>query len=100
MKRLRSLALLMTVLLALALVVAAALGAHAAGRRAALQRLDDAAQHRLDMIASTLEAAVARFDYLPSVLEMTPSVLDLLERPDDTALRDEVNRYLRGINAT
>ncbi len=90
----------MTVLLALALVVAAALGAHAAGRRAALQRLDDAAQHRLDMIASTLEAAVARFDYLPSVLEMTPSVLDLLERPDDTALRDEVNRYLRGINAT
>lgn len=100
MKRLRSFALLLTVLLAVALVAAAALGAHAAGRRAALQRLDDAAQHRLDMIASTLEAEVARFDYLPSLLEMTPSVLDLLERPDDTALRDEVNRYLRGINAT
>lgn len=100
MKRLRSLALVLTVLLALALVAAAAIGAHAAGRRAALQRLDDAAQHRLDMIASTLEAEVARFDYLPSLLEITPSVLDLLERPGDTALRDEVNRMLRGINAT
>lgn len=100
MKRLPSLALLLTVLLALALVAAASLGAHSAGRRAALQRLDDAAQHRLDMIAGTLEAEVARFDYLPSLLEMMPSVLDLLERPADTALRDEVNRYLRGINAT
>ncbi|MEF7614572.1 ATP-binding protein [Aquincola sp. MAHUQ-54] len=100
MKRFRTLGLLLLAALAAALVAAAVIGAHAAGRRAALERLDAAAQHRLDMIASSLDSELARFDYLPSVLEMTPSVLDLLERPADAALRDEVNRYLRGVNAT
>lgn len=96
----RLVTVLLFVAVAVALVAAAAIGAHGAGRRAALQRLADAAQHRLDMIVGTLDAELARFDYLPSLLEMTPSVLDLLERPGDEPLRAEVNRYLRGVNAT
>lgn len=99
-RRRRIVTVVLSVTLAVGLVAAAAIGAHGAGRRAALQRLADAAQHRLDMIVGTVDAELARFDYLPSLLEMTPSVLDLLEHPADEPLRAEVNRYLRGVNAT
>jgi two-component system C4-dicarboxylate transport sensor histidine kinase DctB len=85
---------------ALALIGAAALVAHGFALRSGLERLRDAAQHRLDMVAAQLDAQQARFDYLPSLLELTPSIFKLLEAPQDERLRHEVNRYLQGINAT
>jgi two-component system C4-dicarboxylate transport sensor histidine kinase DctB len=74
--------------------------AHRLALQAGLQRLGDAAQHRLAMVATQLDAEQARFDYLPSVLELTPSVRALLQAPQDAPLREEVNHYLKGINAT
>ncbi|MEJ8821657.1 ATP-binding protein [Variovorax humicola] len=85
---------------AIAFTVAAALLANGAAMRAGLERLGDAARHRLDMITAQLDGEQARFGYLPSLLEMSPSVFELLKTPDNAPLRDEVNRYLQGINAT
>ena len=52
------------------------------------------------MLATALDADLARFEYLPALLEMTPVVPALLDAPADAALRDAVNRYLDGVNAT
>ena len=84
----------------LAVLAASALIGHALTFQFGLDRLRDAAQHRLDIVAVALEGEQARFDYLPALLEMTPNVFRLLDAPGDLALRDEVNRYLHGINAT
>jgi len=83
----------------LAIIAAAALAGHDVALRSGLERLRDAAGHRLDMVSAGLESDLARFEYLPSLLEMTPSVFALLDAPANPALRDEVNRYLQGVNA-
>ncbi len=85
---------------ALALVVAAAYVGHEVALQTGLSRLREAAEHRLDMLASGLDADLARFDYLPALLEMTPVVPALLEAPASPQLRDAANRYLNGVNAT
>ncbi|MDM0113444.1 ATP-binding protein [Variovorax sp. J22R133] len=85
---------------ALVLVAAAAFAGHQAAMHAGLARLQEAAEHRLDMLATGLDAELTRFDYLPALLEMTPVVPELLSAPADTQLRDAANRYLQGVNAT
>ncbi|WP_326536345.1 sensor histidine kinase [Pseudorhodoferax sp.] len=85
---------------ALALVVLAACVGHQVARHAALERLREAADHRLDMLAGALDADLTRFEHLPALLEMTPLVLTLLDAPGDAQLRGAVNRYLDGVNAT
>nr|WP_254668062.1 ATP-binding protein [Variovorax boronicumulans] len=85
---------------ALALVAVAAFAGHHIAMQNGLARLRDAGDHRLDMLATGLDADLARFEYLPALLEMTPIVPTLLGTPSDGALRDAVNRYLDGVNAT
>jgi two-component system C4-dicarboxylate transport sensor histidine kinase DctB len=85
---------------ALALVALAAVAGHHLAMQNGLARLREAADHRLDMLATGLDADLARFEYLPALLEMTPIVPALLGTPSDTSLRDAVNRYLDGVNAT
>ena len=82
------------------LVAAAAYVGHRLTLQSGLSRLGEAAEHRLDMLATGLDADLARFDYLPALLEMTPVVPALLDTPSDGKLRDSVNRYLTGVNAT
>jgi two-component system C4-dicarboxylate transport sensor histidine kinase DctB len=85
---------------ALVLVAAAAYAGHEIALEAGVSRLREAAEHRLDMMASGLDADLARFDYLPALLEMTPAVAALLDNPADPQLRAAANRYLNGVNAT
>jgi two-component system, NtrC family, C4-dicarboxylate transport sensor histidine kinase DctB len=85
---------------ALAIIAASALAGHSMAMRSGLDRLREAAQHRLDMVGAGLESNLARFEYLPSLLERTPSVFSLLDAPGDVGLRDELNRWLQGISAT
>ncbi|HEX7438326.1 MAG TPA: ATP-binding protein, partial [Caldimonas sp.] len=85
---------------ALVLVAAAAYAGHEIALEAGMSRLREAAEHRLDMMASGLDADLARFDYLPALLEMTPAVAALLDTPADPQLRAAANRYLNGVNAT
>jgi two-component system C4-dicarboxylate transport sensor histidine kinase DctB len=82
-----------------AIILAAALAGQTLATRAGLERLREAAAHRLDMVSAGLESDLARYEYLPSLLEMTPAVFALLDAPGDAKLRDELNRYLHGINA-
>lgn len=84
---------------ALALVALAAFAGHHLAMQNGLARLREAGDHRLDMLATGLDADLARFEYLPALLEMTPIVPALLGTPSDAALRDAVNRYLDGVNA-
>lgn len=82
------------------LVLAAGLAAYAAALDTALDRLQVVAAHRLDVLAASLDGELARFEYLPSLLEMNPGVARLVDAPEDVDLRREVNLYLHGINAT
>lgn len=85
---------------AVVLVAAAGWGAHTLAWRRGLAAMSQEAGHRLAMSAAAVDAQLARFDYLPSVLETTPAVGQLLEAPSSPALRDEANRLLRALNAT
>jgi two-component system C4-dicarboxylate transport sensor histidine kinase DctB len=85
---------------ALALVAAAATSAYTIAARSGLERLHKTAQHRLDLIAAGIDSELARFNYLPSLLEMNRDVFRLLDHPDDLQLRNDVNRLLKEINAT
>jgi len=93
-------AVMVWALLALLLVAASAFMAHRFALSTGLQGVKLEAEHRLDVIATGLDGRLARFDFLPSLLEVTPNVLKLLDAPSDPSLRDQVNRYLSGINAT
>ena len=66
---------------------------------AAIQDVQDAAVRRLETAGTGLSNALARFDYLPALLETTPAVMELLGRPGEPALRDRANRTLVRINA-
>lgn len=84
----------------LALIALAAAAGHRLALHAATERLHGAAEQRLDMLASALDAELTRFAHLPALLEMTPVVPALLADPGDAKLRDAVNRYLGGVNVT
>lgn len=86
-----------------ALVAAVALtawGAHRWAWQRGLDELAQAADQRLEMHAAAVEAQLNRFDYLPTLLENIPAVMDLLAAPATPAQRDTVNHVLRALNAT
>ncbi|RZS30008.1 sensor histidine kinase [Corticibacter populi] len=87
-------------LLALALTLAAACGAHAWVWRHGLAELRDAGAHRLELLTLDLEATLARFEYLPALLEHAPDVMRLLQHGDDRTLQATVSEHLHHINAT
>lgn len=96
----RPIRLLIGCSLALAMIALSAWVAYAMALRTGLEQLRTAAEHRLDVAAARLNGELARFDYLPSLLETAPEVSALLDAPDDPALRQRVSRTLRGITAT
>ncbi len=65
----------------------------------AVQDLQSVAARRLDTAAGSLAGTLARFDFLPALLETTPAVMELLGQPGDPVLRDLANRSLVRINA-
>src|SRR5512138_834876 len=83
---------------ALALIVAASWLGYAVAFQRGLDHLHAAAQQRLAMEAARLDGHLSRFEYLPSLLETSPSVFQLLGSPQDTALQQSVSLYLKSIN--
>ena len=55
---------------ALALVALAAFAGHQAALHTTLERLREAADHRLDMLTGALDADLTRFEHLPALLEI------------------------------
>jgi two-component system, NtrC family, C4-dicarboxylate transport sensor histidine kinase DctB len=84
--------------IALALVVAASWLGYAVAFQRGLDHVRAAAQQRLAVEAARLDGHLARFEYLPSLLETSPSVFQLLGAPTDAALRQSVSQYLKSIN--
>jgi two-component system, NtrC family, C4-dicarboxylate transport sensor histidine kinase DctB len=82
----------------LALVVAASWLGYAVALHRGLDHLHAAAQQRLAVEAVRLDGSLSRFEYLPSLLETSPNVFQLLGAPDDAALRQTVSLYLKSIN--
>jgi two-component system C4-dicarboxylate transport sensor histidine kinase DctB len=85
--------------LGLSLIALVAWAAHALALQRGLQRLSESAQQRLEAEAARLDGQLARFEYLPSLLETSPQVLRLLAMPSDGASRESVSRYLQSLNA-
>jgi two-component system C4-dicarboxylate transport sensor histidine kinase DctB len=83
---------------ALALVVAASWLGYAVAFYRGLGHLHVAAQERLAVEAARLDGHLSRFEYLPSLLETSPSVFQLLGDPGDAALQQSVSLYLKSIN--
>ncbi|MCK1512492.1 sensor histidine kinase [Bradyrhizobium sp. 190] len=83
---------------AVALVVAASWLGYAVAFQRGLDHLRAAAQQRLAVEAARLDGHLSRFEYLPSLLETSPSVFQLLGAPVDSALRQAVSQYLKSIN--
>jgi two-component system, NtrC family, C4-dicarboxylate transport sensor histidine kinase DctB len=84
--------------IAVALVVAASWLGYAVAFQRGLDHLRAAAQQRLAVEAARLDGHLSRFEYLPSLLETSPSVFRLLGAPTDPALRQTVSEYLKSIN--
>ncbi|KRR21615.1 histidine kinase [Bradyrhizobium lablabi] len=83
---------------ALALVAAASWIGYAVAFHRGLDHLHVAAQQRLAVEAARLDGHLSRFEYLPSLLETSPSVFRLLGDPSDGALQQSVSLYLKSIN--
>lgn len=84
--------------IAVALVVAASWLGYALAFQRGLDHLRAAAQQRLAVEVVRLDGHLSRFEYLPSLLETSPSVFRLLGAPSDSALRQTVSEYLKSIN--
>ncbi|HET9645051.1 MAG TPA: sensor histidine kinase, partial [Burkholderiaceae bacterium] len=81
------------------LIAVVAGAAHSLALRRALGQLHEASRQRLEVESARLDGLLSRFDYLPSLLETSLEVLRLLDAPENPALRREVSRYLKALNA-
>ncbi len=86
-----------TGLLALCPVLVGALLGYRLSERAGLSQLAAVANERLELYATTLEAELARFAYLPSLIASEPDVQALLAVPADPGLRERAGRTLARI---
>jgi two-component system C4-dicarboxylate transport sensor histidine kinase DctB len=66
--------------------------------RSGIDAVRDAAAHRIDIYENTLASELARYNYLPTLLNLNPDAVRLLATPGDAALADKVNRYLAQVN--
>lgn len=86
----------------LILLIALALAAGYTGYRLSEAReyadLQKTGQHRLDLYAASLDREIEKYAYFPNTLGLEHNVLDMLRRPDDKRLVDDVNRYLEQLN--
>ncbi|MFT3720983.1 ATP-binding protein [Pseudorhodoferax sp.] len=91
--------LALRLLLAGLLVALAAWAGYRAAFSQGLAMQRQAADRRLELAAARLDAQLARFDFLPSLLKTSPEVMRFLATGADAALGDTVNQYLQSLNA-
>ncbi len=86
-------------LLAMAsLVCLVALATYQISQQLGLAELQATGRHRLDLYAASLEREIGKYAYFPATLGLERDVLDLLTRPDDTRLNENLNSYLEQLN--
>lgn len=84
--------------LALAVIAAAGWLAYVLALDAAFARMQREANDRLALIASTFDATVARYRYLPAVLSLADPIRELYRDPHDASAIAAANRYLKSLN--
>jgi two-component system C4-dicarboxylate transport sensor histidine kinase DctB len=82
----------------LALVAAVSWLGYAVAFQRGQDHLRVAAQQRLAVEAARLDGHLSRFEYLPSLLETSPGVFQLLGDPGNSSLQRTVSLYLKSIN--
>ena len=87
------------VLGALLLITAGTLS-YVFAERAALRAQGDAAQVRLNLLATTLDYTVSRYSYLPDVLSQAQPIIEAFRHPDRPEAIQAANRYLKRLNET
>ena len=88
--------------LGLAALAAAAAIVFVGGRIATRAYLDDAAirgQTTLNLAIAALDGHMSRFEPLPALIADHDDIKALVADPDNAALRDDANRYLKEINS-
>ncbi|GMP07528.1 ATP-binding protein [Bradyrhizobium sp. TM239] len=85
---------------ALSLAVIAAVGwlAYVLALDAGFARMQREGNDRLALIASTFDATVARYRYLPAVLSLADPIRELYRDPHDASATAAANRYLKSLN--
>lgn len=63
-----------------------------------IETIRRAAVHRVDIYETALESELARYTYLPPLLNLNPDVVSFLRKPDDPVLANKVDRYLAAVN--
>ncbi|KLU21133.1 hypothetical protein EOS_38175 [Caballeronia mineralivorans PML1(12)] len=63
-----------------------------------IETIRSAAIHRVEIYDTALKSELARYAYLPSLVNLNPEVVRLLQEPDDVALTGQVDRYLAAVN--
>lgn len=84
---------------ALALAAFVAWLGYALAFRLGLERLHELASQRLDVEAARLDGQLARFEFLPNLLDASPIIARLLDEPDNAELQMQASAYLESINA-
>lgn len=84
--------------LALAAIAAAGWLAYVLALDAGFARMQREANDRLALIASTFDATVARYRYLPAVLSLADPIRELYRDPHDASAIAAANRYLKSLN--
>ena len=72
--------------------------AWALAQRVGIERLHDTGSHKLDLYAASLDSALGKYEYLPSVAALRNEVVELLRNPNPV-LEHTVNVYLAEVNA-
>jgi two-component system C4-dicarboxylate transport sensor histidine kinase DctB len=63
-----------------------------------IETIRRAAAHRVDIYDTALKSELARYAYLPSLVNLNPETVRLLLEPHDVALTSQVDRYLAAVN--
>ncbi|MCP3459551.1 ATP-binding protein [Bradyrhizobium sp. CCGUVB23] len=84
--------------LALATVAAAGWLTYVVALDADFARMQREANDRLTLIASSFDATVARYRYLPAVLSLADPIRELYRNPGDAAAIVAANRYLQSLD--
>lgn len=71
---------------------------HAIAIKSGLNNQSRAANDRLTLLASTLDARVEQFRYLPTVLAQAEVILDLYRNPTSSESIEAANQYLKSLN--
>ncbi|HEY0859235.1 MAG TPA: ATP-binding protein [Albitalea sp.] len=82
----------------LALAAAGVFAAATFTERAGYAALSQKALHQLDLYAAGIHSELSKYEHLPSMLDLEPTVRRLLAEPRNAALQERVNKWLLNLN--